>query len=861
MAEIRLSVVIPALAAIVAAALVVTPKELGGEMVDVLEAGSSGWPVDTGYSKANFGYRVDGEKVHVTNEADYAIWVERRRRPALRELELNANAIAGQLDKRAWKEALMADLPIVARVVDKTKPGLATAGRNVGGFSKRVGRLADVSRLAKIAVASIATAGIGLGTVFVASVVKGVKSLVEFEAMLRPLVERSRIAAEALQVLGEAAVRAGSDDGLEAITDSAQELQLQLGELALTGAARAEEAFLSLGLSWEKLREQSPEEAFRAVLAEIQKIPNVADRAVAAEEIFGGTSELAGKLAGIINLTTAEFAALEKEVVATSDIWSGEALASAKEFDLEMQHLRTELGRGSNTLVVQLLPALTSVVRYIRTDVLPAFQALRTKALEPLATFVIDKLIPAVSALHLEIQDRLEPTIKATGETIRTILLPKVVAIQWIIDNVVLPALKALWKYFGEDITKVFKDVSIVVGDFAEKVLKKIKEVWEEDVLPALKALWKFLGEDLLKAFKAVSKVVRDFTDGALAGIKSVWAGKVKPALKGLESDLTKKIRPAISHVDMDFLNMTSTFSTGSIEMGKDVDGLKEGMTSAFESIGKFITEKLIPPFVEIYEFVWPLVVETWEEHLKPTFDDIVALIRDEIIPWLKENKEIFITTWNIIKTIVVGVAKTLLLTLETTFGIIAAVIRTVLALIQGDWEGVWRGIGDFFEEIWEWVLGVFKAFGVDLGKVFRGIVNGVIGIIEAIPNAFISAINVIIKAWNGLSLKIPGFQKTVFGKTVGFKGFTLNTPNIQTLERISIPRLAEALPDRSPHAGDGGADHEAVRPLSRPRPGGIGGGGKTTFVIELDGERLGEYVINRVNQARRNGELEEVVR
>ena len=418
--------------------------------------------------------------------------------------------------------------------------------------------------------------------------------------MLRPLVERSHIAAEALQVLAEAAVRAGSDDGLEAITDSAQELQLQLGELALTGAARAEEAFLSLGLSWEKLREQSPEEAFRAVLAEIQKIPNTADRAVAAEEIFGGTSE---KLAGIINLTTAEFAALEKEVVATSDIWSGEALASAKEFDLEMQHLKTELGRGSNTLVVQLLPALTSVVRYIRTDVLPAFQALRTKALEPFATFVKDDVIPELGALHVMLRDNIVPVFRATGETLKTLLNLRLTLLWTVIEKLVLPALKALWKYLGEDITKVFKAVSKVVGDFAEKALLKIKEVWENDIKPALEALWKFIGEDLLKAFEAVSKVVRDFTDGALAGIKSIWTGKVKPALKGLESDLTKKVRPAIAHVDMDFLNMTNTFSVGSREMHGDATSLGIGVTKAFKGVTDFIERELIPGFKEIYEF------------------------------------------------------------------------------------------------------------------------------------------------------------------------------------------------------------------------------------------------------------------
>ena len=273
-------------------------------------------------------------------------------------------------------------------------PGLRSAGKSLDGLTSKT---AAFGKKATIAALGVATLGIAVGTAFVASITAGIKSLVDFEKQIRPLIERSRIGAEALQVLAETATRAGSDDGLEAITEAAQELQLQLGELALTGKGRALEALESLGLSWETLREQSPEEALRNVLAEIQKVPNIADRATAAEEIFGGVSE---KLAGIINLTTAEFAALEKEVIATSDIWSGEALASAKAFSLEMQLLTTELGRGRNALIVDLLPALTTVVRYIRTDVLPAWQDLKDKALKPLWDFIIDDLVPALGTLY-----------------------------------------------------------------------------------------------------------------------------------------------------------------------------------------------------------------------------------------------------------------------------------------------------------------------------------------------------------------------------------------------------------------------------------------------------------------------------
>ena len=48
----------------------------------------------------------------------------------------------------------------------------------------------------------------------------------------------------------------------------------------------------------------------------------------------------------------------------------------------------------------------------------------------------------------------------------------------------------------------------------------------------------------------------------------------------------------------------------------------------------------------------------------------------------------------------------------------------------------------------------------------------------------------------------------------------------------------------------------EAVIPLSRLGRGGGGGGGKT-YAIMLDGEKLGEFIINRVNQGSRNGELD----
>ena len=83
---------------------------------------------------------------------------------------------------------------------------------------------------------------------FGAAIFGSVKSVIELEKELRPMVERSGLAAESLQALTEAAKRAGSEDGLEGVTDAAQELQLRLAEAATMGSGAAVDALDSLGL-------------------------------------------------------------------------------------------------------------------------------------------------------------------------------------------------------------------------------------------------------------------------------------------------------------------------------------------------------------------------------------------------------------------------------------------------------------------------------------------------------------------------------------------------------------------------------------------------------------------------------------
>ena len=71
---------------------------LGEQVVNALESPSSEWPVDSGDSKAGFGYEVDDGNVRLTNTEDYAPIVEARMGKAESTLRGVLSGIASKLD-------------------------------------------------------------------------------------------------------------------------------------------------------------------------------------------------------------------------------------------------------------------------------------------------------------------------------------------------------------------------------------------------------------------------------------------------------------------------------------------------------------------------------------------------------------------------------------------------------------------------------------------------------------------------------------------------------------------------------------------------------------------------------------------
>lgn len=125
-------------------------------------------------------------------------------------------------------------------------------------------------------------------------------------------------------------------------------------------------------------------------------------------------------------------------------------------------------------------------------------------------------------------------------------------------------------------------------------------------------------------------------------------------------------------------------------------------------------------------------------------------------------------------------------------------------------------------------------------------------GMWDGISDAFRDAMNWIIRGWNRIEFRIPGFK---IGP-VGYSGFTLGVPDIPLLAtggNVSHPGLA-LVGERGPEllSLPMGA---RVTPLDRVAASQDGGGDRLTTQIFLDGRLLAEYVTDyQADQDRRNG-------
>ena len=260
------------------------------------------------------------------------------------------------------------------------------------------------------------------------------------------------------------------------------------------------------------------------------------------------------------------------------------------------------------------------------------------------------------------------------------------------------------------------------------------------------------------------------------------WAGEAIISAMETITDLLKKFGDWIAeHQEavQTFAIIIGSFATAwtvatlAVTAWNIVAGIATVATTAFGAAVAFLTSPIGIAIVAIGAIIaiGVLLYKNWDtikEKAKEVWDFVKKKF-EEFSTWLKG---IFEKDW----TESFGAIGEVLNVFFDTIGevwdsikdIFGGIIDFLTGVFTGDWEKAWDGVVKIFDGVW---------------GAIKGVINGILGGVESLANGVVKAINVIIRALNGLHFDIPDWVPALGGKSFGF--------NINELKEVSIPRLA----------------------------------------------------------------------
>lgn len=304
--------------------------------------------------------------------------------------------------------------------------------------------------------------------------------------------------------------------------------------------------------------------------------------------------------------------------------------------------------------------------------------------------------------------------------------------------------------------------ISMVLSDLWT-TLMSLASTFSSAIFPTLAGY----GEELMKTFSVVFDTLKGLFD-------RVWQEGISPFLTQLAErwdDIWQSVKAA---------------------WDKHGQPIFEGIRTAVQKVGDFLVktwETLIKP---VWDHFMQVADQLWQEHLKPLWDKILDFIGN-----LVENSLIIFN--EVIMPIVSKIADYLYPVIVTVMNSIIDVIGTVYEVVSN----IVSSIIDIADGLVKFITGAFtddmdKAFE-GLNQMFKGLVNGIISLLEGFCNLGVSALNSLLKimasvvnaivdAINSISISVPEWVPFWGGKSIGFN---LDRVSPKLFEEVKIPRLA----------------------------------------------------------------------
>lgn len=679
--------------------------------------------------------------------------------------------------------------------------------------------------------------------------------------------------------------------GVDKLTDFVRTLTDKQKDV-ISGSEDTIAAFKQLGLTAEQVSQMSQEQLFKETVSRLQAIDDQITKTNIAYRIFG---EDAAQLANIINMSSAECAALASNVQALGATMSGDLIVKSKNLANAIANLKLAWQGLTNTLAQIFMPIITTVVEWLTKAIIVVNLFLKTIfGLDTGAVAVANKSSKAMGGYTSSINkatqavEKLKRTTMGfdelnivnnpnnSGSAGANVGLPSGIGgfdtssfntantkLQEFYKKV--EAFFAKWGGLIRAITLAMAGIFVVKhlktwGAAIVKVFKTLNALSLGKLLASLGKVGKLFGAlktglklgslgslgvaaGVIAALAAVALFLKRNWEGVTQAFKNFFSLNIAPKLEKLKA-VWQKLCDAVKNLFAPLKKIWDTFKSS---------GVLKIIISVIEAIGGVIfglatgpiagaVNAIIAAINGIVEMVTGAV-----EIVSGAIKFIVSLVTLDFQGMWDAIKQIFggvgdffVGLWDTVIGTIAGFIEGVM----SWFNELGAVIDNVLNNIGMSFKQVWASISNWFKTK---VLVIFtKEYWVrtfdTIKQGMKSAMNGVIGIVE-------NAVNWIVRQLNKLHWNIPDWVPLLGGKSFGFN-----------IREVHIPRLATGgIATHSVVANIGENGTEAILPLDKNTgwmdklANKISNQGAPSKIVLMVGEKeLGWATINSINDITR---------
>lgn len=263
------------------------------------------------------------------------------------------------------------------------------------------------------------------------------------------------------------------------------------------------------------------------------------------------------------------------------------------------------------------------------------------------------------------------------------------------------------------------------------------------------------VGMQILDSFKGpATKGISMLAEG-IGGLPQAFTsmmGSMLPTLQKIGSVFQSSFAPVGQVFTSQLLPALKPFMQACQNLGTAIMPVLNAAFQTFTPVLGSLVAKLTEVGATIMTTITPVI-----NNMAAVFQAALPMIQSLFQSWAGTLQGIINAVFPYIQTVI-----------ATVMNVINAIITTVMAAVQGNWDGVWSGIGNLISTVWNGIKAVVSAGA----NALSGIISAVSGTINTVWTGLWNAVKGLASsAWNGITGAVRNGVNGVVNTVSGIGG------------------------------------------------------------------------------------------